>query len=216
MPSWWSSWGLSWACSFCAAGTMAQSEHSPRWVVFPGFLSISGCYRANASSAQVCSQSTQNHMLYFKLIPRYRRSSTKNKMLPRYLFPSALLATCLISSSHAFVPASKVPPGEPTAAVSSSSTDAILKLSARGSSSSKSALQMAKKKKKAPVASNKIQVKMLKYVEGTGSVSSYFVAQTYMCSKEKSACILRATFSYCVHVAHCSPPIFFDVSSLCI
>ena len=123
-------------------------------------------------------------------MPRYRRSSTKNNMLPRYLFPTALLATCLISSSHAFVPASKVPPAEPTAAVSSSSTDAILKLlSARGSSSSStSVLQMAKKKK-APAASNKIQVKMLKYVEGTGSVSGFFVTQTHVLKKLSACCV---------------------------
>ena len=38
-------WGMD-----CGSRLMGGKWHSPRWVVFPGFFYISGCFSANASS----------------------------------------------------------------------------------------------------------------------------------------------------------------------
>ena len=108
-----------------------------------------------------------------------------------YLATSMLLATCLISSSHAFVPANKITPAEPPAAKSNPTSS-----TARGHAT----LQMAKKKK-TPAASNKIQVKMLKYVEGTGSVSVCF-AQIYNVFKIIITGVLCAIFPRLANLVH--------------
>jgi hypothetical protein len=120
------------------------------------------------------------------------KSIRLRSMMSRYLV-SIVLPLALFCSAHAFVcePATVVSPAKPPSAAASdvlhSFASGILNPTpttlARGSkkqnrrsggasaAASNTALRMAKKKK-APAASSKIQVKMLKYVEGTGSVST--------------------------------------------
>ena len=98
-------------------------------------------------------------------------SKTYSTKMPRYLPPSVFVAICIFSLSDAFVPANKITPAEPPLTCT---------LMARGIGSSRSSTTTAaastttalnaKKKNTAPAASSKIQVKMLKHVEGTGHV----------------------------------------------
>lgn len=134
--------------------------------------------------------------------------------MPRYLPPSSVfVAICIFSLSDAFVPANKITPAEPPAVP----TDACLIFKggatctlARGSSRSSittaaattttTALN-AKKKKTAPAASSKIQVKMLKHVEGTGHVrifSSLFCVFGTLCKQFSSH--IRFDFLQCTFI----------------
>mmetsp|Transcript_33035 Transcript_33035/g.97467 ORF Transcript_33035/g.97467 Transcript_33035/m.97467 type:complete len:241 (+) Transcript_33035:40-762(+) len=97
--------------------------------------------------------------------------------MPCYLPPSSVLvALFAITSAQAFVPANKISPAEPPASTITAqapSTFVLLKkasvTTARGSGPATTTALLAKKKKKvAAAASSKIQVKMLKHVEGTG------------------------------------------------
>lgn len=133
-----------------------------------------------------------------------QRQSTST--MPRYcLTTSILLATFFISLSHAFVPANKITPAEPPAVKSNPTSSST----ARGSIQVMTALQMAKKKK-APAASNKIQVKMLKYVEGTGSVST-FLRRYVMCLRIIITGISCSHFP-CRNITLTA--IYFDLSSI--
>ena len=85
--------------------------------------------------------------------------------MPRYLPPSAFVAICIFSLSDAFVPANKITPAEPPVGA-----QCTLARGSSRSSTTTTALNAKKKKKTAPAASSKIQVKMLKHVEGTGHV----------------------------------------------
>ena len=122
-----------------------------------------------------------------------QRQSTST--MPRHcLATSVILAIFLVTPSHAFIPVNKITRAEVPATKSNPTSS-----TARGSMQVVTALQMAKKKK-APAASNKIQVKMLKYVEGTGSVSGCF-AQIWNVVRIIITGMLCAIFPY-AHLAH--------------
>ena len=91
--------------------------------------------------------------------------------MPRYLPPSVFVAICIFSLSDAFVPANKITPAEPplTCTLARGIGSSRSSTTTTAAASTTTALN-AKKKNTAPAASSKIQVKMLKHVEGTGHV----------------------------------------------
>ncbi len=119
------------------------------------------------------SKSSQSHnrpKLIRNCSYMYASANKYSTKMPRYLPPSVFVTICIFSLSDAFVPANKITPAEPPVGAKCTL--------ARGSSSSRSSTTTtalnAKKKKTAPAASSKIQVKMLKHVEGTGHVRICF------------------------------------------
>ena len=128
-------------------------------------------------------------------------SKTYSTKMPRYLPPSVFVAICIFSLSDAFVPANKITPAEPPLRPTWTL--------ARGIGSSRSSTTTAlnaKKKNTASAASSKIQVKMLKHVEGTGHVrTSIFSLLFCLCVT------FFVFFSYHLLLPQCT---FINISTL--
>ena len=140
-------------------------------ILFPHLPMHKGGRRPDEFRLAMQSQSQQQHCMSKSILKsRYMppTSKTYSTKMPRYLPPSVFVTICIFSLSDAFVPANKITPAEPPVGAKCTL--------ARGSSrsSTTSAALNAKKKKTAPAASSKIQVKMLKHVEGTGHVRVCF------------------------------------------
>lgn len=127
------------------------------------YCSMIGLRNAQLTTSTACQSLEVSQDTHTRRPPPTLTSKTYSTKMPRYLPPSVFVAICIFSLSDAFVPANKITPAEPP----------LTCTLARGIGSSRSSTTTAlsaKKKNTAPAASSKIQVKMLKHIEGTGHV----------------------------------------------